>query len=66
VDCRDLGLRFELTGGTIRNAVLRAAFLAASRGGVLDQDLLDLAARLELKAQGTLVEGNPYDDLRAR
>jgi AAA+ superfamily predicted ATPase len=66
VDCRDLGRRFELTGGTIRNAVLRAAFLAASRGGVLDQDLLDLAARLELKAQGTLVEGNPYDDLRSR
>ena len=33
IDCAALGQRFELSGGTIRNALLAAAFDAAAEGG---------------------------------
>lgn len=36
IDWAKLGERFELSGGHIRNAVLRAAFDAAEVGGALD------------------------------
>ena len=66
LDTEDLAYEFELAGGHIKNAVLRAAFIAATRGCLIDQDLLRIAARIELKEQGLLVHGSPYDDLRAR
>jgi len=65
IDAEDLAWEFELAGGHIKNAVLRAAFIAASRGCRIDQDLLKIAARIELKEQGLLVHGSPYDELRA-
>lgn len=54
---------FELSGGLIRNAVLRAAYMAASRDRTIDHDLLELSARLELKQQGKLLTGDPLGDL---
>ncbi len=66
LDTEDLAYEFELAGGHIKNAVLRAAFIAATRGCLIDQDLLRIAARIELKEQGLLVHGSPYDELRAR
>ncbi len=66
LDIDDLAYEFELAGGHIKNAVLRAAFIAATRGCRIDQELLRIAARIELKEQGLLVHGSPYDELRAR
>ena len=63
IDCEELAAEFELSGGHIKNAILRAAFIAASRSGILDQDILYLAARIELKEQGMLIHGNPLTDL---
>jgi AAA+ superfamily predicted ATPase len=65
VDFAYLGAEFELAGGHIKNAVLRAAFIAASRDRMIDEDLLDLAARIEMKEQGMLVHGNPIEELWA-
>ena len=56
---------FDLSGGLIRNAVLRAAYMAASRNRNIDHDLLELSARLELKQQGKLLTGDPLGDLAA-
>jgi SpoVK/Ycf46/Vps4 family AAA+-type ATPase len=66
LDTEDLAYEFELAGGHIKNAVLRGAFIAATRGCLIDQELLRIAARIELKEQGLLVHGSPYDELRAR
>jgi AAA+ superfamily predicted ATPase len=63
IDYEDLAAEFEMAGGHIRNAVLRAAFIAASRNRVVDHDLLALAARIEMKEQGMLVHGNPLHEL---
>ena len=65
IDFTYLGEEFELAGGHIKNAVLRAAFIAASRDRKIDEDLLDLAARIEMKEQGMLVHGNPIEELWA-
>ncbi|MBM4398284.1 MAG: AAA family ATPase, partial [Deltaproteobacteria bacterium] len=53
VDPDDLGRRFALSGGRIRNAVFKAAFRAASRdGGVMTAALLAGAAAEEVAAAG--------------
>ncbi|MFO0749755.1 MAG: ATP-binding protein [Myxococcota bacterium] len=57
VDFAELAKAFELTGGLIRNAVLRAAFIAASRTGVIDMDALESSARVELRKHGAVVRG---------
>ncbi|PIE19114.1 MAG: hypothetical protein CSA66_03080 [Proteobacteria bacterium] len=64
IDLEDIADEFELAGGHIKNAVLRAAFIAAGRGCRIDHELLRIAARIELKEQGLLVHGSPYDELR--
>jgi len=66
VDFEALAQDFDLSGGLIRNAVLRAAYMAASRSGTIDHELLVLAARIELKQQGKLLVGDPLGDLAAR
>jgi hypothetical protein len=43
---------FEMSGGYIRNAALRAAFLCAEEGGVLTNEQLWRAARSEYEAMG--------------
>lgn len=46
---------FEMSGGYIRNAVLRAAFLAADTTGIIDEDLLMYAAQLECESMGRVI-----------
>ena len=55
VDFAALGRKFRLTGGHIKNAVVRAAFLAAAEGNsTITQDLLLRAAQLEWTELGNL------------
>ncbi|MCX5748541.1 MAG: ATP-binding protein [Proteobacteria bacterium] len=54
VDFRKLAHEYEFAGGNIRNAVLRAAFLAASEGRAIDQEILERAVRLEYRDAGKL------------
>jgi AAA+ superfamily predicted ATPase len=55
VDFAALGRKFRLTGGHIKNAVVRAAFLAAAEGTpAITQDLLLRAAQLEWTELGNL------------
>jgi SpoVK/Ycf46/Vps4 family AAA+-type ATPase len=45
---------YVMTGGYIRNAVLRAAFLAADEDGMIDARRLARAAQLEYEAMGKI------------
>ncbi len=56
-----LAEEFEMSGGHIRNAVIRAAFLAATGDGGLSHEVLARAARQEYRALGRLIrdEGAP-------
>jgi len=55
VDFRALAERFQMTGGYIKNAAMRAAYLAAtSEAKVISQALLDKAAALEWEEMGKL------------
>ena len=47
-----LASEFVMSGGYIRNAVVRAAFLSAANGGVITQDHLLHGARAEYEAMG--------------
>lgn len=53
LDMRGLAARFELTGGRIRSAAIRAASRAATAGTVLDLAALALAAAEEAGAPST-------------
>ena len=55
VDFGVLGKNFELAGGHIKNALLRAAYKARSAGTSISMDHLSRAARSECEAQGRLV-----------
>jgi hypothetical protein len=60
VDFAALGERFKLSGGNIKNAVVRAAYMAASTGALaLDHATLVGAARLEWSELGNLPEPVP-------
>ncbi|MGN1071991.1 MAG: ATP-binding protein [Bradymonadia bacterium] len=61
IDYRELATEFEISGGYIKNAILRAAFIAASTDGVVDQDTLYQAARIEMKSMGMLVSNSDED-----
>lgn len=50
----DLGRRYKLAGGNIKNAVLRAAFYAAEAGSPITGEYLDRAARAETREMGRL------------
>ena len=54
LDLADLARRYAMSGGYIRNAAVRAAFLAADQGAVISAAHLDRAARLEYEAMGKL------------
>jgi len=54
VDLTEVAERYELAGGHIKNAVVRAAFMAAERGGEIDHDTLVRAAALEWTELGNL------------
>ena len=53
-DAERLGARFEISGGNIRNAAVRAAFLAASAGHAVDMATCVLAAERESREMGLL------------
>jgi SpoVK/Ycf46/Vps4 family AAA+-type ATPase len=55
VDYRTLALEFELSGGYIKNAAVRAAFLAASHDAPISMELLRLASALEMEDMGRVV-----------
>ncbi|MEO8551716.1 MAG: hypothetical protein ABI678_17185, partial [Kofleriaceae bacterium] len=54
IDFLGLARRFELTGGYIRNAALRAAFLAADEDVPIGAEHLEHAARLEYEGMGKI------------
>lgn len=54
VDFGQLARKWEMSGAIIRNAMLRAAFLAAASGGSMTQAMLTRAARAELMEMGRL------------
>ena len=55
VDLRQLATEFELSGGYIKNAAVRAAFLAASHDAPIGMEVLRLASALELEDMGRVV-----------
>ncbi len=55
VDFAELGRRYEVSGGNIRNAAIRAAFLAASEGHGIDMDTLERATLREAREMGVLI-----------
>ena len=63
IDYEVLGRDFELSGGNIKNAVLRAAYRAAERKVLIDMDLLESAGLQEYREMGKLVPNrrNPWD-----
>lgn len=54
IDFRALGRKYDMSGGYIRNAVLRAAFRAADARELITTTHLDHAARIEYEAMGKL------------
>ena len=61
LDLADLAHKYPLTGGSVRNCVMRAAFLAAAENATLSQDHLMRAVRLEYRAAGKLSESGPLE-----
>jgi hypothetical protein len=59
VAVEDLAVRFELTGGEIRNAALGAAFAAADGDGVVTLGLLEAAVAEEFNKKGRPFPGRP-------
>jgi SpoVK/Ycf46/Vps4 family AAA+-type ATPase len=55
LDFTRLAKRFAMTGGYIRNAALRAAFLAADEGSSITAAHLERAAQLEYEGMGKIV-----------
>jgi len=55
IDVDQLASRFVMSGGDIRNAVLRAAFLAADEGVPIETAHLLRGGRLEYETMGRLV-----------
>ena len=57
IDFERLGHHFEMSGGNIKNAVLRAAFRAAAEDGVITEEILFRAGHAEATEMGMLVRG---------
>jgi len=55
LDFAALATRYEMSGGYIRNAVLRAAFFAADSNTPLTNKHLARAAQLEYQAMGRIM-----------
>ena len=61
LDFAGLSQRFRLSGGYIRNAALRAAFLAAEEGSALTHAHLERAIRMEFREIGKLAESGTLE-----
>jgi hypothetical protein len=57
LDLSALARRYRLSGGYIRNAVMRGAFLAANESRALSQEHLERAVHLEFQEMGKLTDG---------
>ena len=57
VDFTSLAKRFAMSGGYIRNAALRAAFMAADEGSVVTGQHLERAAKYEYEGTGKIAAG---------
>ncbi|MFT5431189.1 MAG: SpoVK/Ycf46/Vps4 family AAA+-type ATPase [Myxococcota bacterium] len=61
-----IGKSFEISGGHIKNAVLRSAYRAAVTGGVVDMETIRFAAEQECRQAGKLFRSfkldHEYDD----
>jgi SpoVK/Ycf46/Vps4 family AAA+-type ATPase len=55
IDYAKLGKRYELAGGHIKNAILRACYRAATESSSVTHELLDAAGAAELSSTGALV-----------
>jgi len=64
LDFQMLAKRFKLAGGSIRNVIVSAAYLAASNGGVVTMAHLLHGTRRELQKMGKLVEGWQVENTR--
>ncbi len=60
VDWRALAEDFDMSGGLIKNAVLRGAFLAAEAGTAIDHEILYRAALTELKDAGHVIRDDRH------
>ncbi|MFO0574388.1 MAG: ATP-binding protein [Polyangia bacterium] len=58
IDWTALAREFDIAGGSIKNAVVRAALRAIATGAPISTDLLRHGARLECEEMGILVVGN--------
>ena len=54
LDFEFLAERYELTGGQIKNAIVRAAYRCSAAGHGLNQEALELAAQQQASAAGRL------------
>jgi hypothetical protein len=61
LELEELARNYPLTGGSVRNCVMRAAFLAAAENATLSHDHLRRAVRLEYRAAGKLSESGPLE-----
>jgi hypothetical protein len=61
LDLPRLARRYSMSGGAIRNATLRAAFLAAREGAALRQEHLVEAVELEYRDVGKLAAGGTLE-----
>ena len=64
IDFESLGRDLELSGGCIKNSVVRAAYRAAERNIPIDMNLLEAAGIQEYREMGKLVpnrRSNPWD-----
>ena len=64
LDFARLAERYELSGGSIKNALLRAAYKSAASGSPLGQEVLEEAAERECVATGKLVVSDDLDEAR--
>lgn len=61
VDLAELAHRYALTGGSVRNCVMRAAFLAAAESCRVSQAHLQRAIAVEYRSVGKLTEGGALE-----
>jgi hypothetical protein len=61
LDLASLAQRFRLSGGYIRNAALRAAFLAVEEGSALTHAHIERAIRMEFREIGKLAESGALE-----
>ena len=66
LDIDFMARRFEITGGSIRNVALAAAFLAAADGNVVSMPHLIHATKREFQKMGKVVTETEFRDVRRK